>query len=176
MQEKLDREDEEREYSMRDVIVEYLGMNVPEARNLAGMTPLQRLVKRFWPNESSLFNMRNRKEDVSRKVMILLYLITEAFDEETEDEEENYPDDLEDEDADTRLEIRFEKMNLFLNTYGMNLLDPGNAFDLLVLYSMKAQESGERMAEVLDALFMGQGRRKKVEESETGRGYDKGDA
>ncbi|WP_276951830.1 hypothetical protein [Enterocloster lavalensis] len=176
VQEKLDREDEEREYSMRDVIVEYLGMNVPEARNLAGMTPLQRLVKRFWPNESSLFNMRNRKEDVSRKVMILLYLITEAFDEETEDEEENYPDDLEDEDADTRLEIRFEKMNLFLNTYGMNLLDPGNAFDLLVLYSMKAQESGERMAEVLDALFMGQGRRKKVEESETGRGYDKGDA
>ena len=42
VQEKLDREDEEREYSMRDVIVEYLGMNVPEARNLAGMTPLQR--------------------------------------------------------------------------------------------------------------------------------------
>ena len=176
VEEKLDREDEEREYTMRDVIVEYLGMNVPEARNLAGMTPLQRLVKRFWPNESSLFNMRNRKEDVSRKVMILLYLITEAFDEEPEDEEDDYPYDLEDEDADTRLEIRFEKMNLFLNTYGMNLLDPGNAFDLLVLYSMKAQESGERMAEVLDALFMGQGRRKKVEESETGRGYDKGEA
>ena len=47
----------------------------------------------------------------------------------------------------------------------MNLLDPGNVFDLLVLYSMKAIESGERMAEVLDALFMGQGRRKKIEES-----------
>lgn len=113
VQEKLDREDEEREYTMRDVIVEYLGMNVPEARNLAGMTPLQRLVKRFWPNESSLFNMRNRKEDVSRKVMILLYLITEAFDEEPEDEEDDYPYDLEDEDADTRLEIRFEKMTCF---------------------------------------------------------------
>ncbi len=167
VQEKLDKEDQEQEYTMRDVIVEYLGMNVPEARNLAGMTPLQRLVKRFWPNESSLFNMRNRKEDVSRKAMILLYLITEAFDEEAEDGEDYYPDDLDEEDADTRLEIRFEKMNLFLDTYGMNLLDPGNAFDLLVLYSMKAQESGERMAEVLDALFMGQGRRKKVKESET---------
>lgn len=130
------------------------------------MTPLQRLVKKFWPNESSLFNMRNRKTDVSRKVMILLYLVTEAFDEETADEEwDYYLDDLDEEDADTRLEIRIEKMNLFLNLYGMNLLDPGNVFDLLVLYSMKSIESGERMAEVLDALFMGQGRRKKIEES-----------
>lgn len=160
VQEKHDREDEEPEYTMRDVIVEYLGMNVPEGRELTGMSPLQRLVKKFWPNESSLFNMRNRKEDVSRKVMILLYLITEAFDEEPEEEDDFYLDDPEDEDADTRLEIRFEKMNLFLDTYGMNLLDPGNAFDLLVLYSMKAQEAGERMAEVLDALFAGQGRRK----------------
>ena len=166
VQEKIDEEDQEPEYTMRDVIVEYLGMNVPEGRNLGEMTPLQRLVKKFWPNESSLFNMRNRKTDVSRKVMILLYLVTEAFDEETADEEwDYYLDDLDEEDADTRLEIRIEKMNLFLNLYGMNLLDPGNVFDLLVLYSMKAIESGERMAEVLDALFMGQGRRKKIEES-----------
>lgn len=166
VQEKIDEEDQEPEYTMRDVIVEYLGMNVPEGRNLGEMTPLQRLVKKFWPNESSLFNMRNRKTDVSRKVMILLYLVTEAFDEETADEEwDYYLDDLDEEDADTRLEIRIEKMNLFLNLYGMNLLDPGNVFDLLVLYSMKSIESGERMAEVLDALFMGQGRRKKIEES-----------
>ena len=42
--------------------------------------------------------------------------------------------------------------------------------------SFSLEETEKRMAEVLDALFMGQGRRKKVEESETGRGYDKGQA
>lgn len=96
---------------------------------------------------------------MSRKVLILLYLITEAFDEMEEEagEEDYYLDDFEeDEDSDTRLEIRFEKMNLFLDSYGMNLLDPGNPFDFLVLYAMKTQEGdfvSDRMEAVLSVLF-----------------------
>ena len=43
----------------------------------------------------------------------------------------------------------------------MNLLDPGNAFDLLVLYAMRAEEMGEQMEMVMDELYTGQGRRKK---------------
>ena len=151
--------EEERAYTMEEIVFHYLGMNVPEGRKLEEMTPLQKLVKKYWPNESSLVNMKNRKEDVSRKVMILLYLIIESYNEE------DWEEDLEEEpeDGDTRLEIRLEKLNLFLDAYGMSLLDPGNAFDLLVLYAMRAEEMGEQMELVLDELYMGRGRRKKVE-------------
>lgn len=157
--------EEEKAYTMEEIISNYLGMNVPEGRRLGTMTPLQKLVKKYWPNESSLVNMRNRKEDVSRKVMILLYLIIESYNEEDWDEdswdEDGWDDWEEDEDGDTRLEIRLEKLNLFLDAYGMNLLDPGNAFDLLVLYAMRAEEMGEQMEMVMDELYTGQGRRKK---------------
>ena len=119
--------EEEEAYTMEEIISNYLGMNVPEGRRLGNMTPLQKLVKKYWPNESSLVNMRNRKEDVSRKVMILLYLIIESYNEEDWDEdgwdEDGWDDWEEDEDGDTRLEIRLEKLNLFLDAYGMNLLD-----------------------------------------------------
>lgn len=149
----------ERKFTMEEVVRDYIRMNVPQTKKVSDYILLQRLVKKYWPNESNLLNMRSRKEDVSRKVLILLYLITEAFDgmEDGEEDEEYYLDDFEeDEDSDIRLEIRFEKMNLFLDSYGMNLLDPGNPFDLLVLYAMKTQEGdfvSDRMEAVLSVLF-----------------------
>ena len=150
----------ERKYTMEEVVKEYIRMKVPQTKKSADFSLLQRLVKKYWPNESNLLNMRNRKEDVSRKVMILLYLITEAFDEWEEDEDGDdgyYLDDFDEEDdADTRLECRFEKMKVFLNAYGMNQLDPGNPFDFLVLYAMKTQEGdfvSDRLEAVLDVLF-----------------------
>ena len=47
-------------------------------------------------------------------------------------------------------------MDLFLDTYGMNHLDPGNPFDFLVLYALRAQGDDsvqERMDQMLDFLF-----------------------
>lgn len=144
--------EEERTYTIEEVMGTYMRMHVPETKKTADYTLLQRIVKKYWPNESSLLNMKNRKEDVSRKVMILLYLITEAFDEE--DDSSFF--DVEEEDADTVLEVRLERMNLFLDRYGMNLLDAGNPFDFLVLYAMRTQGGdcvSDRMAAVLNSLF-----------------------
>lgn len=144
----------ERRYTIEEVMETYMRMHVPQTKKTADYTLLQRIVKKYWPNESSLLNMKNRKEDVSRKVMILLYLITEAFDEADEDEDSFF--DVEDEDADTVLEMRLERMNLFLDRYGMNLLDAGNPFDFLVLYAMRTQGGdcvSDRMAAVLNSLF-----------------------
>lgn len=141
----------ERRYTVDEVMETYMRMHVPETKKTGNYTLLQKVIKKYWPSESGLLNMKNRKEDVSRKVMILLYLVTEAFDDE---EDSLY--DMEKEDADTVLEIRLEKMNLFLDRYGMNLLDAANQFDLLVLYAMRTQggESvSDRMGAVLDALF-----------------------
>ena len=101
--------------------------------------------------------MRSRREDVGRKTMILLYLATEEFD--ICDDEDLYFSDEDEEDPDTTLEIRLEKMNLFLDSYGMNVLDPGNPFDFLVLYAMRTQEgdfASDRMSEVLGLLFDGE--------------------
>lgn len=145
--------EEERKYSVEEVMETYMRMHVPDTKRTKDYTLLQRVIKKYWPNSSSLQNMRKRKEDVSRKVMILLYLVTEAFDS---DEDSIYFGDDEEEDADTILEMRLERMNLFLDRYGMNGLDAGNPFDFLVLYAMRTQEGegvSERMAAVLESLF-----------------------
>lgn len=148
---------EEQKYTVERVMDTYMRMHVPETKQTSDYTLLQRMIKKYWPNESSLLNMRSRKEDVSRKVMLLLYLVTESFDGwDGEEEEDVYFFDVDEEDADTILETRLEKMNLFLDRYGMNGLDAGNPFDFLVLYAMRA-EGGEcvssRMEAVLDSLF-----------------------
>lgn len=149
--------EEERKYTIEEVMDTYMRMHVPETKKTADYTLLQRVIKKYWPSESGLLNMKNRKEDVSRKVMILLYLVTEAFDDE--EDEEGIFFDGEEEDADTVLETRLERMNLFLDRYGMNLLDVGNPFDFLVLYAMRTQGGecvSDRMAAVLNALFESQ--------------------
>lgn len=150
---------EEQKYTMEKVMDTYIRMHVPETKRTADYTLLQRMIKKYWPSESSLLNMKNRREDVSRKVMILLYLITEAFDEERGDgnEEDEWLDvELEEDDPDTVMETRWRKMDLFLNLYGMNRLDAGNPFDYLAIYAMRANRTGEvsgRMEAVLDSLF-----------------------
>lgn len=149
-----DDDGQEEKYSMKEVAQQYIRMNVPEKKKLSDYTLLQKLVKKYWPGETALLNMQNRKEDVSRKAMILLYLVTEEFDEGGDEELYYYEED--EDDADTVLETRLEKMDLFLDSYGMNGLDPGNPFDFLVLYAMRTQEgdfASDRMSQVLEALF-----------------------
>ncbi len=117
-----------------------------------GKMVLCQMVKKYWPNESMLVKMRTRKEDVSRKALLLLYLATEEYDLEIQEEEY---DDWE-EDADLRLEVRIEKMNLFLSSFGMNRLDAEQPFDFLVVYAMKTdgeEEARIRMENVLAVLF-----------------------
>ena len=129
---------EERSYTMEEIVHAYIRMHVPETRKTGDYTLLQKLVRKHWPGERTLLQMQNRKEDVSRKVLLLLYLVTEAFDEVEEEEEACYFADWEEEeDEDARLEARIQRMDLFLDRYGMNRLDPGNPFDFMVLYAMK---------------------------------------
>ncbi len=152
---------EEKSFTLDQVMQEYLRMNIPSQPRKKGvksqeMTPLQKLVKRCWPNEGELIRMRRRQEDVSRKALLLLYLVTEAFDMEPGEEDGDYFfEDLE-EDADTMLEIRWKRMDMFLDTYGMNRLDAGNPFDFLVIYALRAQGddyAADRMEQMMEILF-----------------------
>ena len=152
----------EKKYSMEEILTDYIRMKVPETKRVGGYSALQRLVKKYWPNESSLINMRRRKEDVSRKAMILLYLVTEALEEaeDPDDPDAYFWEDMEEEDEDSMLEIRIRQMDIFLERYGMNPLDCGSPFDLMVMYAMRTQGDeltregmGDRMRQVVEILF-----------------------
>ncbi len=139
-------------YSVDEVVDTYLRMRVPLDKRTADYTYLQKVLKKNWPNASGIQRMRARKQDVDRKTMVLLYLITEEFDWEGEEDIDLW----EDEDADTRMETRLLRMDLFLERCGMNRLDPASPFDCLVIYAMRTMEgesAGEKFEQALHRLF-----------------------
>lgn len=155
-------------FSLKDVSDLYFRMHVPRQKNIKNYTYLQKMIKKNWPDYSELQRMKSRIADVSRKVILLLFLITGDFleEEETLDEGKNvtgqYSDAVEsamDEDEDTpedRLEVMIRKIDWLLEKYGMNQLDPGSPFDCLLLYALAAQcdddffsDEFERALEVL---------------------------
>lgn len=156
---KLLQNPDDKKYSMKRVVDDYFRMNVPQTVRVGKMTALQKLIKKCWPSETTLDKMKNRDIDVNRKTMILLYLLTENFDVDVVNDEEYFycdegytPNEL--------FEIRYSQMELFLKRYGMNMLDYGNPFDLIVLYAMHPEFSetendfaAERIDKVLGILY-----------------------
>lgn len=147
-------------YSLERIAHTYFRMNVPTGKKTSGYDYLQKAIKKNWPGSSELQKMKSRKIDVSRKALLLLFLITEDFlysedlqysDRADEDdvlflpEEEDSPRD--------QLEVALKKANLFLETYGMNQLDPGNPFDCLILYAMAAEYGTEFLSDKFSAAL-----------------------
>ena len=133
----------------------YLRLSVPFDKKTSNYSLLQKAIKKNWPGESDLQKMRNKKVDVSRKTMILLYLVTDALDDEF-NEDEYYLFEEDTTDANEMMEVRLNKMNLFLEQYGMNKLDFGNPFDCLIIYAMKTQYdefASDKMAEAVKYLY-----------------------
>lgn len=150
-------------YSLKQVTDQYLRMHIPNTKASGSFSYLQRAVKRNWPGERELLRIKSRSADVGRKTLLLLFLVTDEFEiSETpesgslEQYEDLYCGDIPESPAD-RLEMRLMRLNLFLDYYGMNLLDPRNPFDCLLLYALGAQcgEEGlsEKFAETLEILF-----------------------
>lgn len=147
-------------YSLVCVMEKFLRMHVPgnirrgqhedrespaPARNF---TYLQQVIRRNWPSKDILSKMRRGKVDVSRKVMLLLFLCTEEFEvcSPSSSQSDSILDDyfleiISHEDENVRMMARLQRINLFLDDFGMNRLDVGNPFDCLVLYALKAAYS-----------------------------------
>ncbi len=142
---------QEPDYSMEAVMEQYLSLKMPSGKNRGGYSAVQKLIKRNWPNTTALKNIRLRKEDVPRKLLLLLYVITEnVVDGEYHELDEDYisPQD--------RLEDHWYCLNAILADCGMPRLDPRNATDWLVLYAITAgddQPMSERMEQVIEALY-----------------------
>lgn len=130
----------------------YLRMGMPENRKTQQYDALQRMIKKYWPGLRSIKAMKNRKEDVSRKTLLLLYIVTGGIEKDDYDEmDEEYTTD-----ADILL-AHCRKLRKMMQDCNMRYLDPRNPFDFLVLYSLNAGREGlmsERMEEIIRRIFV----------------------
>lgn len=147
-------------YSLERISRTYFHMHVPTGKRTSGYDYLQKAIKKNWPGSTELQKMKSRKIDVSRKALLLLFLITEDFlySEDLQYSDRSDEDDvlflLEEEDSPRdQLEIALKKADLFLETYGMNQLDPGNPFDCLILYAMAAEYGTEFLSDKFSAAL-----------------------
>ncbi|WP_297232583.1 hypothetical protein [uncultured Flavonifractor sp.] len=140
----------EPDYSLEAVMDSYLSLKMPSGKDRQSYSLVQKLIKRNWPNTTALKNIRSQKEDVPRKLLLLLYVITENIMEDGYSEmDEEYISPQE------KLEDHWWSLNAILTDCGMPTLDPRNATDWLVLYAITASEESmsERMEQVIDGIF-----------------------
>lgn len=115
-----------------------------------------------WPDETALSKMKSRKLDVTRKVLILLFLATDKGMEGKEDDNYNDYNDYSDYDDDYELteESVFEDLlhglNNMLSLCGFSEIDPRNPFDWVILYCICTGDLWEmdaRMKDMFLAMF-----------------------
>ena len=108
-------------------------------------------IRQSWPNECMLSRMKSRQIDVSRKVLILLFLATDGSNSayaESDEEELLSREDI-------FLDV-YTRMNLMLHSCGFPKLDPRNPFDWMVLFCISSGDSWEiddRLHAMLTEMF-----------------------
>lgn len=141
----------EASYSMEYVAETYLRLNVPQDKKTGNYSDIQKIVKKYWPGARSIKAMKSRSEDVSRKTLLLLYLVTGGVWEQEYDElDEAYIQPKE------FLETHCRRMNNMLAECGMCQIDPRNVFDYLVLYCLRPEDElfmSDRMAALASEIF-----------------------
>lgn len=125
-------------------------------------TVIQEQVSSSWPDESTISKMKSRKMDVTRKVLILLFLATDPG---PADEEDEYLESaLSEEEC---FEQLYQSLNDMLLRCGFMPLDPRSPFDWLILYCICTGDMFDvdhRMKTVFKEMF---GERPEEEEQET---------
>ncbi len=145
-----DGDERERDYSLETVMQTYLSLAMPSGKKRKNYSLVQRLLKQGWPNTTLLKNIRLHKEDVSRKLLILLYVATENAFDDADGEYDEEPS------LQVRVEDHWWTLNAILTDCGMPALDLRNAWDWLALYALTAgpeESMSERMQQVIEAIF-----------------------
>ena len=141
---------QEQGLSVKQILQDYLYEGHIDKQGIAG--EIQRLVAEQWPDEPVISKMKSRKMDVSRKVMILLFLATD---------EGLIVDELEEKaTTEERFEDLYSRLDAMLIRCSFASLDPRVPFDWLVLYCIYAnnmEEVDQRMRVLFDEMF-GQGK------------------
>lgn len=137
-------------YSLETVMRTYLSMHMPSGKKRENYSLVQRLIKQNWPNATSLKNIRSHKEDVPRKLLLLLYVITEDTTVVSGGLLEAPETEL---TMQERIEEHWWTLNAMLADCGMALLDPRNINDWLILYAIGAAGEEESMSERLEQVI-----------------------
>lgn len=105
------------------------------------LTKIQESIASSWPDEIAISRMKSRKMDVSRKILILLFLAT---DEEWKETGEDVFEDM------------YRRMNDMLGLCGFSTLDPRVPFDWLIIYCMCVTDildMDDRMHRIFNEMF-----------------------
>ena len=127
-----------------------LGLNVIDC-TCPFVKEIQKIVKKYWPGARAIKAMKSRSEDVNRKTLLLLYIVTGGMSDETYNEIDEYYSGSEE-----FLEYHCKKMNRMLKECGMSRIDPRNIFDYLVMYCLRPEEEifmSDRMALLMSEIF-----------------------
>lgn len=112
---------------------------------------LQRNIRQNWPDEETLSKMQHRKTDVTRKVLMLLFLATDGG-YSSYSEEEFDPLSPEEE-----FEGMYNRLESMLVDCGFSKLDPRVPFDWMILFCMCTNDSlliDERIQDFLKEIFV----------------------
>ncbi|MBR5088680.1 MAG: hypothetical protein IK093_04565 [Ruminiclostridium sp.] len=131
---------DERKYSVDTLIDKYLKLGMIYGRDRAKYSVLQKIVKKNWPNATAIKNIKNRHKDVPRKLLLLLYIVTEN----------NISDSAA--PAEDGIADHWDTVNAILTDCGMAPLDPRNAFDWIILYILSANPE-EVMSDKLETVI-----------------------
>ena len=152
-------ESDERRYSTREIVEKYLDKRIPTVREGKNLEEKKRCILADWPDEIALSRMKNRKADITRKTLILLFLATDGGDSYS-DEDWYDADEEQENDADAAFRSSYMRLNQMLVSCGYGMLDPRNAFDWIVIYCMRVENESvsmdglnERLSHVLEVLF-----------------------
>ncbi len=139
------------QYSIERVMNDYLTLHMPLGKKRSNYSLVQKMLKANWPNATFLTNILNHKKNVSRKLLLLLYIVTGGiFDSGYDELDEDYLTN------EQRLDEHWWRINFILNKCGMNELDLRNAYDWLILYALNTDdtiEMDEKMEQVIEILF-----------------------
>ena len=110
---------------------------------------IQRNIRQNWPDEFSLSKMESRKQDISRKALILLFLATDGTDSDFDEFDEPEASD------DVFLSL-YTRLNAMLTACGFPQLDPRSPFDWVILFCISSGDlwiSDERLQEILLKIY-----------------------
>jgi len=160
---------ESRNMSVKDIVEIYLRMGVP-GPSAKYHDALQKMVRLNWAEETTIKRIIERKIDVPRKLLLLLYIVTEGIgvdsirqqvyknEAEPLKEKKDY-DFLEYASAEEFMSEHATNISVMLKESGFSVLDPRNPFDWLILYCLKPDDNNpdpimsEKLQDVLERLF-----------------------